>query len=327
MLSRLAESLFWIGRYVERAENTTRLLDVHTHAVLEDSPVDVDTACRTLLAVFGVPSEAEEVTVADVLEELAFNPSSPASVAQCVTAARENARGARDTISSEMFSCLNRVYNRLPAEIEGARRSGPDPFFAWMRSATAEFQGLADSTMSRDEGWHFLVLGRSLERIDVTARLISIRVGAGAAEGPGPAGGTFAPTGPIPPWVTLLRSCAAYESHLRTCRGVLEPARVAQFLLLDRLFPRSIFATLLTAEGSLAALQPSLGRAGVTDEARRVLGKARADLEFTRPQELVARMPTQLLALQTAVDQVSSAVARRYFQGEAPLAWHQEATA
>lgn len=309
MLSRLAESLFWIGRYVERAEDTARLLDVHAHLVLEEGPLDVEEASRAVLAVMGVTAPDDVVGPGTVTDLLAFDERTPASIVSSLVAARENARGSRDTVSSEMFNCLNRTYNELPAQVATARRIGPDPFFSFVRSRGAEFHGLADSTMSRDEGWLFLVLGRSLERVDMTARLLETRV---------------ADVSTTHSWVTLLRFCGAYEAHLRTYRGQLEPACVAEFLLLDRLFPRSVFCALLTAEECLAALQPLVGRAGVADEARRALGRARTAIEYGRPEDLLDAMPVHLRMLQDAVAVASGAVARRYFRPGTPLEWHRE---
>jgi uncharacterized alpha-E superfamily protein len=311
MLSRLAESLFWIGRYVERAEDTARLLDVHARVLLEDAPLDAEVSCRTVLSVMGVPAPPGPVDAGVVTELLAFDPDTPASIVRALCAARENARGSRDTISSEMFNCLNRTYNRLPAEVRMARQVGPDQFFSFVRSKGAEFHGLADSTMSRDEGWLFLVLGRSLERVDMTARLLATRVLHVAS---------------TPTWVTLLRFCGAYEAHLRTYRGLLEPSRVAEFLLLDRLFPRSVFSALRTAEHCLTELQPLVGRAGVADEARRALGRARTDIEYGRPEELLDRMPAHLEMLEAAVAAATDAVTRRYFRSGSPESWHWEAT-
>jgi uncharacterized alpha-E superfamily protein len=312
MLSRLAESLFWIGRYVERAEDTSRLLDVHARVVLEEGPLDVEATRRTVLAVMGLPPGPEPVGGRTVMELLAFDRATPASIVSSLNAARENARGSRDTISSEMFNCLNRTYNELPAQVQAARRAGPDQFFSFVRSRGAEFHGLADSTMSRDEGWLFLVLGRNLERIDMTARLLEARVLDVAS---------------TQTWATLLRFCGAYEAHLRTYRGLLEPARVAEFLLLDRLFPRSVFFALRTAENCLTELQPLVGRAGVADEARRALGRARTEIEYGTPEHLLDAMPAHLEMLQEAVAIASDAVARRYFRTGSPVIWHREATA
>ncbi|HEY3545083.1 MAG TPA: alpha-E domain-containing protein [Propionicimonas sp.] len=312
MLSRLAESLFWIGRYVERAEDTARLLAVHTHVVLEGSPSEVELACRTVLSVMGVPPGPEPVGLRQVVDVLAFDEGTPASIVSTVKAARENARGSRDAMSSEMFNCLNRTYNALPARAEAGRQVGPDQFLSFVRSRSAEFHGLTDSTMSRDEGWLFLVLGRSLERVDMTARMLETRAMSAAS---------------THTWVTLLRFCGAYEAHLRTYHGKLEPARVAEFLLLDRLFPRSVFSALRTAEHCLTELQPLVGRAGVADEARRALGRARTDIEFGRPEDLLEAMPRHVQVLQDAVTLASEAVARRYFRVSAPTTWHREVTA
>ncbi|MDQ1520028.1 MAG: hypothetical protein QOI55_1101, partial [Actinomycetota bacterium] len=233
MLSRIAESLFWIGRYVERADDTARILDVHVHTLLEDSPLDEASACADLLAAMGIEQDVkpDDLDVGAVLAVLAYDRASPSAIAGSLQAARENARGAREAISSEMWECLNTTYNALPQQISSARRLGPHPYFTFIRAQAATMSGLSDSTMSRDDGWHFLVLGRSLERVDMTARLLSLRFGSARH---------------LPGRVGLLRSCGAYEAYLRTHRGVLDTARVVRFLLLDRLFPRSIFHALST---------------------------------------------------------------------------------
>jgi uncharacterized alpha-E superfamily protein len=309
VLSRLAESLFWIGRYVERAEDTARLLDVHVHLLLEDSTAEPQETCRDLLAVMGVPAPESGVDVRAVTELLAFDPDTTASIVRSLTAARENARGARDTISGEMFHCLNRTYHSLPAEQGAARLLGPGTFFTFVKQRGAEFHGLADSTMSRDEGWLFLVLGRNLERIDMTARLLATGiVGAGSSAA----------------LVALLRCCSAHEAYLRTYRGPVEATRVAEFLLLDRLFPRSVFSALCAAERCAGELQPLVGRAGIADGARRALGRARTDLEYRRADELVDDLPGRLTMLQNAVAAAAEAVAKRYFRSASAVTWQQE---
>jgi uncharacterized alpha-E superfamily protein len=309
VLSRLAQSLFWIGRYVERAEDTSRLLDVHIHVLLEDTPPDAESTCRSLLAVMGVPAPEGLVDVRTVTDLLAFDTETPASIVSSLSAARENARGSRDAISSDMFNCLNRTYNSLPGEIRTARRLGPGPFFSFVREKGAEFHGLADSTMSRDEGWLFLVLGRSLERVDMTARLMATRAG----EGPS-----------APSWVTLLRFCGAYEAYLRTYRGTVDASRVAEFLLLDRRFPRSMFSALKEAERCATELQPLVDRAGVADEARRALGRARTDIEYRLPEELLDQLPVHLEMLQGAVAVAAEAIAQRYFRSSTPITWRRD---
>ena len=306
MLSRIAESLYWVGRYAERAEDTARILDVHVHRTLEDPSVEEDSACRGLLAVMGVKAPESTLDNAAMLGILAFDSASSTSIAGSLVAARENARSARDSISSEMWECLNGTFNALPGMVAGA---SPHAFFSYVKERAAILHGLGDSTMSRDDGWLFLVLGRSLERVDMTARMMSASFG----DGSGPA-----------EWITTLRSCSAHEAFLRTYRRRVEPDLVAEFLLLDRLFPRSTFHALGQAEKCLAELQPGAGRAGLDDEARRILGRARTDLEFRRVQEIIADLPSYLSSLQTACAEAGDAVARRFFRQSAPQEWHLE---
>ena len=234
MLSRIAESLYWMGRYVERAEDTARILDVHVHRRLEDPSVEEEAACRAVLGVMGVKAgRRRRATPTSMLETLAFRMPDTTSIAGALSAARENARGARDAISSEMWECLNATHNALPAMVAQAAAIGPHGLFAYVKERAAILSGLADSTMSRDDGWRFLVLGRSLERVDMTARMLS--AGLHDAEEPGD-------------WVATLRCCSAHEAFLRTYRRAVTPDLVAEFLLLDRLFPRSAFHALGVAE-------------------------------------------------------------------------------
>lgn len=300
LLSRIAESLYWVGRYVERAEETARILDVHVHHLLEDPAVEEEPACRTLLAVMGVqaPPPGRACDIDTVIRSLANDGASSSSIVGSLSAAREGARGAREAISSEMWECLNATWNALPGQVS-AGSYGSHQLFSWVKARAAMLAGLADSTMSHDDGWRFLTLGRQLERIDMTARLLSAR---------------FAESSTSPEWVTTLRSCSAHEAYLRTYRRAVDASLVAEFLLLDRLFPRSVFAALLEAERVLAALVPHQGRTGLEDEARRILGRARTDLEFRRVDELLGDLPAHLRNLQSACAAANDAIAQRYFR-------------
>jgi uncharacterized alpha-E superfamily protein len=218
-------------------------------------------------------------------------------------AAWENARGAREAISSEMWETLNSTHEALP----DTDRS-PHAFFAWIKERNAILAGQADSTMSRDDGWRFLVLGRSLERVDMTARLLSARYG----ESWGRAG-----------WVTTLRCCSAYEAYLRTYQRAVDASLAAEFLVLDRLYPRSLFHALRTAEQCLADVSPSLGRVGSDNAARRRLGQARTELEFRSVDELLADLPGHLFRLQQQCHEASGLVADRYFNSTRPMAFNR----
>jgi uncharacterized alpha-E superfamily protein len=315
MLSRIAESLFWIGRYVERADGTARILDAFLARILEDPWVDEDTACRSLLAVLGsAPPHEGRLTTGDVLELLGFDLDNPSSIAGALSSARENARGARETISSEMWECLNVTWHSLSSRRVAAEHLGPHLYLGFVRERAAVLTGLAESTMSRDDGWRFLVLGRNLERVDMTARLLTIQ-----AITPDHAAPDF-----VDQWRTVLRACGADESFLRTHGGEVVAQRVAEFLLLDRLFPRSALHALTEAEECLEALAPATERAGMADPARRPVGQARTRLEYADTATLLDDLPTHLLALQRACAAASAAVTSRYFDQTTPVTWAQE---
>ena len=309
MLARNAESLYWIGRYVERADDTARILDVTVHQLLEDSNVDPDQASRTLLRVLGVDPPKEQLDVWSLTDIVAFSrdPYGGASIVDAISAARENARGAREVTSSEIWECLNTTYNALAERERAAKRLGPHEFLSYVEGRAAMFAGLADSTLSRDDGYRFMVLGRAIERVDMTVRLLLSRVG---------------DSGSSPAWVTLLRSAGAHDTYLRTYRGVLDAGRVVEFMMLDRLFPRSIFYSLRLAEHSLdELLNRPHNRLGTTAEAQRLLGRARSELEFLTPGVLLESLETRLAGLQKTCREVGDALALQYFHSAPWVAW------
>jgi uncharacterized alpha-E superfamily protein len=308
VLSRIAESLFWIGRYVERADDTARLLDVHVQILLEDPWAEEDLACRSLLAVMdrSIPPAEARVGREHVLDVLAYDRHAPSSIAWSLVAARENARRAREIVSTELFECLNATWNQLPARTRPTRSHD---YFTWVRERAAIVAGIMDSQTSRDETWQFMVLGRSLERADMTARLLTTRALLGTA-GPG--------------WTTLLRSCGAQQAYLRTYRGIASDERAAEFLLLDRLFPRSIVFALGQADRCLTALEPVTDRTGI-DEARRHLGHARSSLEYRPLPEVLDHLPAEMERVQRACAAASDVVRGRYFPAASLTSWVGEA--
>ena len=308
MLSRIAESLFWIGRYVERAEDTARILDVQTQLILEDPGVDEASTCRSLLSIMGVEvdDEAEEpamIDTAEVMRVLAYDTASTASIASTLAAARESARRARETLSTSMWEALNTTYRAVPS---GHFRSMRPPVaFRWVRDRAAMINGIAEATMTRDEGYQFLVLGRSIERADMTSRLVATAaLTSGAA------------------WGTSLRACGAYEAFLRTYKGLETERGAAEFLLLDRLFPRSVVFGLSQAERSLERLESAGTRAGFQNEAQRLLGRTRAELEYRSLSDVVAELPNEMERLQRTCALATDAITRRYFAGAEATEWH-----
>lgn len=310
MLARNAESLYWIGRYVERADDTARILNVSVHQLLEDATVDPDHASRQLLAVLGIlPNDDQaELDVWKLTELVAYSKDNPSSIVGSINSARENTRGAREVVSTELWECLNTTWNAVPDRQRYARRAGPHAFLSFVEERAAMFAGLADSTMSRDDGWLFMVLGRSLERADMVIRLLLSRV-ADRASSPG--------------WMTVLRSAGAQDTYLRTYRGALDARRVVQFLLRDNLFPRSVFHALRHAENCLEQLHPAPARLrSEKSEALRLIGRARSELEFLRPEDLLEDLPKRLGELQATVKEVGEAVSMQYFHTSPWVAWH-----
>lgn len=310
MLSRIAESLFWIGRYVERADGTARILDVHLQLLLEDPWIDEDTACRSLLSVMGSAVEPDHaLTRGDVLSILAVDRSHPASIAHSIGAARENARRAREVVSTELWEALNTTRARMPRRVANDK---VHEFFGWVRERSALAVGIVESSSSRDESWSFFTLGRSLERADMTARLLATR---SLTEASGPS------------WTTILRSCGAYEAYLRTYRGVPSATNAAEFLLLDRLFPRSILYSVTRAENCLRDIEPrGTGRAGVGDAALRQLGQIRSELEYRPIHDIIDDLQRHMDAVQSATSSASEAVRQRYFPTNAAPSWVGESS-
>jgi uncharacterized alpha-E superfamily protein len=309
MLSRIAESLFWIGRYIERADGTARILDVHLQLLLEDPWIEENLACRSLLSVMGseVP-EDRDLLRADVLSILAVDRSEPASIAYSLGAARENARRAREIVSSELWECLNTTRARMPRKVAGDK---VHEFFGWVRERSALAVGIIESATSRDEAWQFFTLGRSIERADMTARLLATR---SLTEASGPS------------WTTILRSCGAYEAYLRTYRGVPSATNAAEFLLLDRLFPRSVLFSVTRAEECMRDIDPRTDRIGVAGPAQRLLGQIRSELEYRPITEILDDLPKHMDSVQLATSAASEAIRQRYFPTNAPPSWVKEDT-
>lgn len=304
MLSRIAESLFWIGRYVERADGTARLLDVHLQLLLEDPWVDEDTACRSLLDVIGSDSHyPNQLTRQDLLNVLSADRTEASSIASSLNAARENARRVREIVSTELWECLNTTRSRMPRKVSIERAHD---FFGWVRERTALAIGIVESSTSRDEAWTFFTLGRSLERVDMTARLLATSE---LTEASGPS------------WTTILRSCGAYEAYLRTYRGVPSAANAAEFLLLDRIFPRSVTFALDRAERCLSDLAPGAERLGTSDVATRQLGQLRTNLQYRSAPDILANLTEEMVGLQEGVSEISEAIRAKYFPVNAMPTW------
>ena len=311
MLARLAELIYWTGRYVERADDTSRIVDAYVHRIAEDPFGDSAVTCRSLFAILGMDvEESDPMTIDTVLTRLVFDEESPSAITGAFLAAYDNARRAREVISSEMWVCLNSTRNELELRREEARTVGPANYLKFIRERSALFAGLTDATISHDETWAYLVLGRSLERIDMTARLLQGRLF--AAEH-------------APDWLTLLRAAGAMESYLRASVRRSDPEAIASFLLLDRVFPRSAYHSLTVAERCLDELTKASTHLDVVDQARRTIHSTQSRLEYLDPKSLMEDLSEILTLLETTSATANDQVTSNYFRQFVATTWEAEA--
>jgi uncharacterized alpha-E superfamily protein len=291
MLSRVADSLYWMSRYLERAERTARLIDVNLALALEgpgdDQTTRWDRVCDALpVRLPEVPPDAGRLA-----QMLALDPVLPESMLSSVARARDNARQVREQISAEMWEQINRLYWQVKqvAERSSGRRRESDDLLRLISDGVYMFQGLTDATMSHEEGWHYIQLGRFLERAQSTALVVDVHTRAFAD----------ASAGPIRPaevgeWVTLLHVCTAFEAYCRRHTAALDARRIIEFLLLDASFPRSVRFAVEQIEASLRVLTRLSGRsAGGRPE--RLAGRLRATLNYAVVDEIVAESLHQFL--------------------------------
>ena len=310
MLARLAESLYWIGRYVERADDTARILDSYVHRMVEDPLNDEDATCRSLFSILGLdPGEDRLITSSDALEAIAYDETNASSIAGALHGAFQNARRSRDVISSEMWVALNATNIELAHAQATSRRLGPATYLSYVRERSALFGGLADSTLSRDDGWRFLSLGQCVERIDMTARLLRARV-AGAEH--------------APDWLAFLRASGAMEAYMRSTSHLDDANGIAAFLLLDRIFPRSVLFSLYRADALVLELQPGHQRIAAVDHVRQGIAQARATLEFVDSSNVLAQLGELLELLELTCIGLDESITERFFYRDSVVNWHSE---
>jgi uncharacterized alpha-E superfamily protein len=307
MLSRVAENLFWIARYIERAENIARLLDVNYYATLEGGGL-ITQQWSPLLAITGSQDEFKAKSYrADsrtVPNWLAFDPSNPSSIRSCIAQARENARALRDRISSEMWECINSAYHKLCFGTEHVLPNDElHQYCVTVRDASHLFFGIAFATLPRDQGWQFLQAGQHLERGDALLRLLQVRY-------KNTGGQAVAEALENHRWMAVLKTASAYEAY-RKSKSRLEPRGIAEFLLLEPDFPRSVR---YCAETLCAALEliAEANRSGKRDALREV-GWLAAKLEYAQIDQILDQENPSLEQLLGDFNAVGAAVYRAYF--------------
>jgi len=283
MLSRVADSLYWMSRYLERAEHTARLLDVDLQLRLDQSPeAGAGRGRRLLDACQADRPDDGRIDAQSLTYVLTLDRTNPSSILSCVAAARENLRQVREQCSSEMWEQLNRLYLQVNSTTAGeAWLPHSHIFFHAMQDGAHLFQGVTDSTMSHGEGWQYIQLGRFVERTDALACLIRTHFGSlshpldQAVE-----------SEEYLEWVGLLKSCAAFEAYCKAYTAELRPLRVAEFLLLNKEFPHSVRFSVDMVQAALAAIGEMTERKA--EQPVRLAGRLQATLNFSQIEEIMA---------------------------------------
>jgi uncharacterized alpha-E superfamily protein len=284
MLSRVADSLYWMSRYLERAENTVRQLDVTMSLMLDTGGASAKTRWQRLLAALGNPAGMEwNGDLQSMAQKLVFDNLSPASVTFCINGARENARQVREEISSEQWQRLNRLFHQMHSPNAQTQFSASiNDTLASVVDGIHLFQGVGDSTMIHGQGWQFIRLGRYLERAYATATMLEVYQQE-----------LFNPqerenTGyQYLEMVGLLRCCTAFEAYCQVYTADVAPDRILEFLLLNRDFPHAIRYCVDTIRSAIDSIQHTGGR-GSPDELTAGIGRLHAMLGYTTISEIVA---------------------------------------
>ena len=310
MLSRVADSLYWINRYVERAENISRFVEVSEAMALDCPPGSAEpwlplvdaSGDRELFDRLYPDGRPEQV-----VEFLVRAENNPNSVANCIAIARENARQIRDVITTEMWEQLNDIYWTL-LDNKGFWQQPPLEQLREIRRACQLFYGITDATLSRDLSWQFSRLGRVMERAEKTTRILDVKYFL-LLPSPDEVGGVLDEL----QWISLLRSAGAYQMFRQSRQQVIEPEAVASFLLLDPIFPRSVRYCLGRINETLRIVR---GQAvpGAPDELECLSGLTLARWSFTRIDELIAGgLHESIDALQSDLNRLHDLIEQRYF--------------
>jgi uncharacterized alpha-E superfamily protein len=311
MLSRAAETLYWMARYIERAEDITRLLAVNFDALLDIQPEDARAGWLPLITITGDQSlytnAYGDVNPRSIIEFLLWHPDNPNAVTACINRARENARTVREQISSEMWEHINRLYFLVRDINRTAVLNSPSEFFNQIRNGSQAFQGITNATLTHADSYQFMELGFHLERADKTARILDAKylyvssLAMDSAE-------TY------PQLIALLRSCSAFEPFRRTAKGELNLERVVDYLLLDRSFPRAVLFCINRSLQAIDKLGSDNALTLKSEHPRRTLGRLSADLEYLDIHELLGEgMDPYLDKLLYRLNAIGDDVARAYF--------------
>ena len=324
MLSRVAENLYWISRYVERAENVARLLDVGFHLELDaadvsrregdlgpiESVLSILNCHETFEKAHGKPLTSSERDRELVLEFLTFDRRHAHSIVSMLGRARENARASQETLSAELWSQINKLYLYLLSRRAAKRfHESPSHFYDGIKRSCILFDGLVDGTLQRNEVYHFLQLGRYLERVNQVSRILYTKM-----HGLNEDSSLSSPPVRVVHWSSLLRSCSAYESYLREHHDRIDPETVVGYLVLEPTFPRAMRFCVTRCCESLREISGGDDEEGFSSEAERVLGRLDSELRYLDTQEIFSQgLSKFLVGVQQACTRIGFEIHQAYF--------------
>jgi uncharacterized alpha-E superfamily protein len=312
MLSRVADSLYWMSRYIERAEHTTRLLDVNLNLMLDESATSADRRWQRMLHALGNPKSVVWAGDPYVLtRSLIFDTGNKASILSCIISARENSRQVREQISTEQWHRINSLFLQVTRpELQLAAPAGaeqPTEFLQQVMEGVHQFQGVTDSTMSHGEGWQFIQVGRYIERATATALLLeAYHADLWSQPERIPEGNEYME------WMGLLRSATAFEAYCKVYTADLTPERILEFLLLDAEFPHSLRFAIDNLQHALESIEGESGRSRA-EPLRRLSGRLQAMLSYSSVDEiLTGDVVTYLRGIQIECRAIHEAIYNLY---------------
>jgi len=325
MLSRVADSCYWLSRYIERAETNARLLDVNIQLMLDFEDLEPGSERKHWEPILSTLEDQElyaklndRVDSESVIEFVTFSKENPNSIVSCISTARENARTVREQISSEMWEQLNCLYLKMRgASAREEYASSPYDFFKSVIEGSHLFQGITDATMTHGEGWQFIRAGKFLERADSTSRVLDMKYHILL-----PSGEQVGGSVDITQWLAVLRSVSAREAYLKIYEGLVAGWQVAEFLVLHHSFPRSIRFCVDQLDRSIHEISGS-GIPNFANEAERLAGLLRSQLDYANVKDVFARGLHQYLDnTQKRLNDIDSALNKTYclWQEEEPAA-------
>lgn len=313
MLSRVAESIYWMNRYIERVENTARFIDVNLNLMLE-LPPDFEEQWKPLIATSG-DSEVFKAqydrtyTKETVVPFLTFDKGNHNAILSCLAAARENARSIRERISNELWEQMNATYLEVRDAQKKTQWDTEDLllFFEQIKKNCYLIAGISNNTLSYSEEWHFAKMGQFLERADQLSRILDVKFYYLL-----PKGNSIATTIDLIQWGALLRSTSAYEMYRREY-GILNPSKIAEFLMLNPRFPRSMRYSLIQAQ---SALHHITGHDAGTFSlpAEKTLGRLRSNLDYIEIEEIFSYgLHEYLERIQARLDEAGNYIYSSFF--------------